>query len=287
MFWQRPSLLFAAFIPFSLALDGAPGGSAVQAQTLGDVVQASQDQAARAQGAQTAARTAGTPSVAGVLFGSTEFESKSLKGLPQWTRVLAEMEQERAPFQACARDAGKCTSPTLRNWNRVITAATPLDRAGKIRMVNEFFNRWPYKEDRELYGRNEYWAAPREFMARSGDCEDYSIAKYFALRELGFGEEEMRVVILMDEIRGIGHAVLAIYEEDEILILDSLSNMILPHDRYKHYRPQYSMNETTRWAHVGGFDKTPSRPYRGLVARRDTVGDRGWTRQQGSTDPER
>ena len=59
----------------------------------------------------------------------------------------------------------------------------------------------------------------------------------------------MRVVIVMDRIRNIGHAVLAIYEKSDILILDSLSNVILSHSKYKHYRPQYSMNETTRWAH--------------------------------------
>ena len=270
MFWRRPRLLFAALLPLSLVA----GLASPQAQTLGDVVRTSQAaQAAQAPG--------------GALFGSREFESDSLEGLPQWTRVLDEMAQERAAFRACARDAGHCTSPSLRNWNRVLTAAAPLDRAGKIRMVNEFFNRWPYKEDRALYGRSEYWAGPREFMARSGDCEDYSIAKYFALRELGFDEDEMRIVILMDEIRGIGHAVLAIYQAEEILILDSLSNMILPHDRYKHYRPQYSMNETKRWAHVGSFHRAPTVPYQGLVARRDSFGDRGWTQQPGSASPGR
>jgi predicted transglutaminase-like cysteine proteinase len=105
-------------------------------------------------------------------------------------------------------------------------------------------------------------------MNRSGDCEDYSIAKYFALRKLGFAKEELRVVILLDKIRGIGHAVLALYAKDEILILDSLSNLILPHSRYKHYVPQYSMNETTRWAHIGGAKRKKSTVYQGLLAKK-------------------
>ena len=50
-------------------------------------------------------------------------------------------------------------------------------------------------------------------MRMSGDCEDYAIAKFFALRQLGFGAEQMRIVILWDEIRGIGHAVLAVYQK--------------------------------------------------------------------------
>ncbi len=221
------------------------------AQTLADLVQTSK----QAQGG-------------GALFGSVELESSSLKGLPQWTRVLGAMANDRRAFDDCEADATLCTSPILKHWRQIITTAAALPRGERIKAVNDFFNRWPYKLDREVYGVSEYWATPKEFMTRSGDCEDYSIAKYFALRELGFKKEELRVVILMDTIRGIGHAVLAFYTGDEILILDSLSNLILPHSRYKHYVPQYSMNETTRWAHIGGFKKKKSDVYLGLLAKK-------------------
>ena len=69
---------------------------------------------------------------------------------------------------------------------------------------------------------------------------------------MGFRADELRVVILMDNIRNVGHAVLAVYEANDILILDSLSNIIFSHKKYRHYEPQYSMNETARWAHVKG-----------------------------------
>ena len=125
-----------------------------------------------------------------------------------------------------------------------------MSRRQKLDTVNKFFNRWPYKLDHEVYGVSEYWASPNQFMRTSGDCEDYSIAKFYALKQLGFSDNEMRIVILKDSIRGIGHAVLAIYEKNDILILDSLSNLILTHTKYRHYIPQYSMNSTTRWAHI-------------------------------------
>lgn len=219
------------------------------AQTLADVVKAVQDDGDD-------------------LFGSTELMSGSLKGLPQWNRVLLAMRADQPSFDRCADNAASCTTPVLKNWRKIIVSASKLPRNERLKSVNDFFNRWPYKEDRELYGLSEYWATPKEFMTRSGDCEDYSIAKYFALKELGFSKDEMRIVILMDEIRGIGHAVLAIYEKNEILVLDSLSNLILPHTRYKHYIPQYSMNESTRWAHIGSFKQKPKPEYRGLVARK-------------------
>jgi predicted transglutaminase-like cysteine proteinase len=243
--------LITAFAALQCLLVATTAPRPAAAQTLADLVQTSK----QAQGG-------------GALFGSVELKSNSLKGLPQWTRVLGAVTMERKAFDDCAANANLCTSPILKTWRRIITTAAALPRGKRIKAVNDFFNRWPYKQDRELYGVSEYWATPKEFMARSGDCEDYSIAKYFALRKLGFKKEELRVVILMDTIRGIGHAVLAFYAEDRILILDSLSNLILPHSRYKHYVPQYSMNETTRWAHIGGFKKKKNDAYRGLLAKK-------------------
>ncbi|MFQ5774561.1 MAG: transglutaminase-like cysteine peptidase [Kiloniellaceae bacterium] len=243
----RGSTAVRAIIVFLALAALRPG--ATQAQTLAEVARAGQT--ARAG-----------------LFGSIEFRAESLDGLPQWTRVLAAMEKERGAFARCVRVAARCTTPALRSWRKIIAAAASLDRAARLRAVNDYFNRWPYRQDPDVYGRSEYWATPSEFMARSGDCEDYAVAKYFALRQLGFGKDEMRIVILTDEIRGIGHAVLAIYGEDGILVLDSLSNLIVSDDRYKHYVAQYSMNETTRWAHVGGFERKSKPAYRGLVARR-------------------
>ncbi len=202
------------------------------------------------------------------LFGSLEFKSNSLKALPQWRRVLASFPGERAAFDRCLADTTLCTNPILKNWRQLVHSAAKLTPRKQLTAVNEFFNRWPYRHDAELYGRSEYWATPQEFMARSGDCEDYAIVKFFALRALGFGRDALRIVVLKDRIRGIGHAVLAVYLADDILILDSLSSLILSHSKYRHYVPQVSMTETTRWAHVGGNREKERQPYRGLYAQK-------------------
>ena len=249
----------AAFAVLSCLVLSSPLARPAAGQTLADVARASK---------AVQANVTGQPDrQGGALFGMIEVKSVSLKGLPQWTRVLRGMAGDSIAFDRCAASTVECITPILKNWRQIITSAAKLKRTDRVKAVNDFFNRWPYKQDQELYGVSEYWATPKEFMTRSGDCEDYSIAKYFALRQLGFTKDEMRVVILMDEIRGIGHAVLAIYVEHDILILDSLSNLILSHTRYKHYIPQYSMNENSRWAHIGGFQKKKPSVYRGLAAR--------------------
>lgn len=194
---------------------------------------------------------AGTAKKAGLaLFGSTEFASSSFEALPQWRRVLGAMQGESRQLRHCLTAQSACTSDSQRALGTMIKDAKGKSRLEKLQAVNRFFNRWPYKLDHEVYGLREYWANPAEFMRRSGDCEDYAIAKFFALRELGFTNDSMRVVILWDQIRNIGHAVLAVYDGPKILILDNLNRMIVPHSSYRHYIPQYSMNETTRWAHV-------------------------------------
>ena len=172
------------------------------------------------------------PAPAGdALFGTLEFTNTSLQALPQWRRILDTMAQESAAMADCTADSADC---------------------------------WPYKSDAEAFGRREYWASPSDFMSRSGDCEDFAIAKYFALRQLGFDKQELRIVVLYDRIRNVGHAVLAVYDDTDILILDSLSNLITAHTRYRHYVPQYSMNETTRWAHVDRHRAIPLTALRAL-----------------------
>ena len=94
--------------------------------------------------------------------------------------------------------------------------------------------------------------------------EDYAIAKYYALLELGFKQDQLRIVAVKDMIRNIGHAILAVYLPDNIYILDNQTVMVLPHDRYKHYIPQYSVNEQFRWMHVpatknSAFQRAPKK----------------------------
>lgn len=233
----RHSALFAGTAASGLLVEAWRGAAA--AQTLDDLL-----------------KTA--PEAGNALFGSTEVSANNLKALPQWARVLSKMKAERKLFHACLNNRAACTTPALQSWREVAAEARGKPQLEMLKVVNRYFNRWPYKVDRELYGVSEFWATPTEFMKRSGDCEDYAIAKFFALRDLGMANEDLRVVILLDRIRRLGHAVLAVYAMGDILILDSLTNLIFSHKKYKHYVPQYSMNETTRWAHFYGKNRTAS-----------------------------
>ncbi len=184
------------------------------------------------------------------LFGTLEFRSDSHAALPQWRRVLAGIERERATYDACAHGSEGCGSRVVLGWQAMLQSLDGLPDLEQVRQVNNYLNQWRYRPDSDNWGRSDYWATPLEFLRRSGDCEDYAIIKYVSLRALGFSADRLRMVVLRDTLRNLAHAVLAVYVGGEVYILDNLSNAVLPQSRLSHYVPYYSVNEASRWAHV-------------------------------------
>lgn len=181
------------------------------------------------------------------LFNTVEFKGP-LKLVPQWSRVMQAMKAGKGKLSAVLPATGNGNARAAWKTLRDSAAKDPLME--KLKKVNAFFNKYPYRLDQEVWGKTDYWATPAEFAEKSGDCEDYAISKYYALREMGIEADKLRIVALRDRIRGIGHAVLVVYAEGTAWVLDNQTDLVLSHDRYSHYQPQYSVNEHNRWAHV-------------------------------------
>ncbi len=180
------------------------------------------------------------------LFGMVEFRAP-LKNVPKWERVY-KLEKTTPTFGDKVRE--RMPKDVADRWLALRARLDGEPLKEQIQGVNKFFNQWPYKTDMQVWKVEDYWATPAEFLRRSGDCEDYAIVKYYALRDLGVPASQLRIVALRDSIRGIGHAVLAVFMDDDAYILDNLSNLILPHSKLTHYVPVFSVNEEYRWAHV-------------------------------------
>lgn len=108
----------------------------------------------------------------------------------------------------------------------------------KINLVNTWVNQIKYKSDKEVYGVNDYWATLYEFVGKNrGDCEDYTIAKYYILKELGIDPKRMKFTyVIYKNRRGkkISHMVLSYLKvlrpksKNQILILDNNNRLVLP-----------------------------------------------------------
>lgn len=183
------------------------------------------------------------------IFGKMEIRSP-VKSVPKWIRVLRENK-----VKAFFADDRKIQDTT---WGALKNKWKDLPIKEKLRTVNLFWNKWPYRQDVDVYKVLDYWAVPREFYENSGDCEDYSIMKYYSLIELGVSKENMRIAIVKEIIRNIAHAVLVVYVGNEAYVLDSLSNQLLSHKVYRHYDLRYTVNEFYKWSHFKA--KTKSKP---------------------------
>jgi len=145
---------------------------------------------------------------------------------------------------------GAQATQRLRQWEKIANLKTNLDISEKLSLVNRFFNRAEFVSDIKHWGKEDYWASPVELLAtNAGDCEDYSIAKYFTLREMGVPIEKMKITYVKALKLNQAHMVLAFYPEPgaEPLVLDNLINEIKPASERDDLVPVYSFNGEGLW----------------------------------------
>ncbi len=135
-------------------------------------------------------------------------------------------------------------------WQRLMDSNGGKSEQEKLTVVNSFFNRLRYRTDQQLWGKNDYWATPIEALGKgAADCEDYSIAKYFTLRELGVPDEKMRIMYVKALKLNVHHMVLTYYATPSSipLVLDNLNSKILSASKRSDLAPIYSFNGSGLW----------------------------------------
>ncbi len=180
------------------------------------------------------------------LFGSIEFQGAT-EGT--WNGFGPKVTEALDLFARCAREPSRCPRSDVRALMAEVAQLRGRDTFYKLFAVNRLGNRQPYRGDHVDTGDHDNWASPLEFLARSGDCEDYAIFKYALLLHMGLPIDALMVVLLRQIGNPGAHAVLAAHVGSETYILDNLSGRVLPHRDIANYQPVYSFNEERRWAH--------------------------------------
>ena len=175
------------------------------------------------------------------LFGSQERRSANLKPFTKWTSMFDRFESSMAT--ASSQDV-------MGEMKAGLVSLKGLPLSTMAQRVNTMMNRTPYILDNQNWGQSDYWATPVEFMKRGGDCEDFAIAKYVALRALGVPEERLRIAIVHDLQKDIPHAVLIVYADEGAMILDNQSSDARMADSVNRYRPIFSINRSGWWLHT-------------------------------------
>ncbi|MBV7262775.1 transglutaminase-like cysteine peptidase [Photobacterium sp. WH24] len=159
-------------------------------------------------------------------------------------------EQDQAVIDRVTAFYGERAGKRMIAWRQLLTSVSHQQDWQKLEQVNRFFNQLSFLNDIEIWGENDYWATPFEFLgAAGGDCEDFTIAKYFSLRELGVDDQKLRLVYVKSLKLNQFHMVLAYYASpSEVpVLLDNLDPDIKPATERRDLLPVYSFNGSQLW----------------------------------------
>ncbi|NVJ52092.1 MAG: transglutaminase-like cysteine peptidase [Campylobacteraceae bacterium] len=157
-------------------------------------------------------------------------------------------------LEAVTKKYGTKAAHRVQLWDKLIEKAKNEDILYKLKYVNDFFNTIRYERDSTHWKQNDYWASPFEFLGTgAGDCEDYAIAKYFTLRQLGVPDNKLRITYVKLKQRGTkyeqAHMVLTYYHKPTStpIVLDNVNKKLKLATKRPDLRPVYSFNASGLW----------------------------------------
>ncbi|NOQ76676.1 MAG: sulfate adenylyltransferase [Methylococcaceae bacterium] len=165
--------------------------------------------------------------------------------------LVAELNITSAILDKIEAKYNRFARQRVESWQELINTSKDLSDAEKLDVVNNFFNtNVMFINDQALWNKEDYWATPLEALSiGAGDCEDYSIAKYFTLKQLGVDEEKLRITYVKAIELNQAHMVLTYFETKRSipLVLDNIDADIKPANLRKDLVPVYSFNGSGLW----------------------------------------
>lgn len=145
---------------------------------------------------------------------------------------------------------GSTARKRLEDWRGLMESNHNKAEMEKLQQVNQFFNQVMFVSDMEHWGAEDYWATPVEMLATNGgDCEDFSIAKYFTLVEMGVPVSRLKITYVKALSLNQAHMVLTYYPTPGSvpLVLDNLIPEIKSASDRRDLVPVYSFNGDGLW----------------------------------------
>lgn len=158
---------------------------------------------------------------------------------------------DRELLEQADRKYGKDALRRLTAWEELIRHDRSRTDRERLERTNRFFNeRIRFAGDTEVWGREDYWATPVEFLCKgAGDCEDFAIAKYFTLKAMGLDDDKLRITYVKALRQNVHHMVLTYYSDPEAepLVLDNLVDSLQAASKRSDLMPIFSFNGSGLW----------------------------------------
>jgi predicted transglutaminase-like cysteine proteinase len=163
----------------------------------------------------------------------------------KWLGVQRRLDDERVQLALCDGDRDRCVSPAALRFLAIVDNARAREGRARLGEINRAINLAIRPvSDLAQYGEIDIWSSPLVTLASgAGDCEDYAIAKFVALRQAGISPEDLRIVIMRDTIGGEDHAVAAVRLDGHWLTLDNRRMGMIEDADVRNYRPLFVIDQ--------------------------------------------
>jgi predicted transglutaminase-like cysteine proteinase len=161
----------------------------------------------------------------------------------KWLGLQRRLDDDMVQLALCDGDRDGCISPAALRLLVIVDAARQREGRARLGEINRAVNLAVRAiSDEALHGETDFWASPLATFDRgAGDCEDYAIAKFAALRLAGIAADDLRILIMRDA-RGDDHAVAAARLDGRWLTLDNRRMAMVEAADVRNYRPTFAMD---------------------------------------------
>ena len=163
----------------------------------------------------------------------------------KWNGLERKLEDDMVQLALCDGDRERCVSPAALKFLAIVDTARARDGRARFGEINRAVNlAIRATSDMAQHGQIDVWSSPLDtFASGAGDCEDYAIAKFAALRMAGVSAEDLRIVVLRDLARGEDHAVVLARLEGRWLTLDNRRMAMIEDIDVRNHRPLFVIGD--------------------------------------------
>jgi predicted transglutaminase-like cysteine proteinase len=170
----------------------------------------------------------------------------------KWADLQSRIQSEQETLAACRAGSTNCPA-AARRFLQIVELGRQRQGRARLAEINRGVNLSIRPvSDWAQYGVADFWSAPLVTLsAGAGDCEDYAVVKYVALREAGIAPDDLRLLIVYNPRLRTNHVVVAVHLSEEWLILDNSTLIMVNSSDARHYRPLFVVDH--RGVGVVGF----------------------------------
>lgn len=154
------------------------------------------------------------------------------------------------PKPSVTSGISSATDQRVKAWRQLVDQGRDWSDQRQLEATNDFINQNQFVDDIIHWRKQDYWATPLQtIVTQGGDCEDFAVAKYFTLTEMGMSADKLRLTYVKAMTLNQAHMVVSYYPaQDAIpLVLDNLDPVIRPATQRNDLLPVYSFNAEGLW----------------------------------------